>query len=139
MRCCKTRHSRRERGISPKTCAASSAKTSRSTILKRHSLNLRVLVRELLKAGDTDQQIEDFIVARYGEFVLLKPRLAPTPWCCGLPPRGLPHRTPDHHFGRSGAATPTALSDAEERRHFDLDGRNPSLAHGRIGARTCRF
>ena len=73
------------------------------------------------------------------EFVLLKPRLAPTPWCCGLPPRGLPHRTPDRHFGRSGAATPTALSDAEERRHFDLDGRNPSLAHGRIGARTCRF
>jgi cytochrome c-type biogenesis protein CcmH len=41
--------------------------------------DLRVLVWELLKAGDTDQQIEDFIVARYGEFVLLKPRLAPTP------------------------------------------------------------
>ena len=36
--------------------------------------DLRVLVRERLKAGDTDQQIEDFIVARYGEFVLLKPR-----------------------------------------------------------------
>ena len=74
MRCCKILCSRRERGISPKVCAASSAKTSRSTIRKRHSLNLRVLVRELLKAGDTDQQIEDFIVARYGEFVLLKPR-----------------------------------------------------------------
>jgi len=37
--------------------------------------DLRVLVRERLKAGDTDQQIEDFVVARYGEFVLLRPRL----------------------------------------------------------------
>lgn len=36
--------------------------------------DLRVLVRERLKAGDTDQQIEDFVVARYGEFVLLRPR-----------------------------------------------------------------
>ena len=36
--------------------------------------DLRLLVRERLKAGDTDQQIEDFVVARYGEFVLLKPR-----------------------------------------------------------------
>jgi cytochrome c-type biogenesis protein CcmH len=39
--------------------------------------DLRVLVRERLKAGDTDQQIEDFVVARYGEFVLLKPRFTP--------------------------------------------------------------
>ena len=39
--------------------------------------DLRVLVRERLKAGDTDQQIEDFVVARYGEFVLLKPRFEP--------------------------------------------------------------
>jgi cytochrome c-type biogenesis protein CcmH len=36
--------------------------------------DLRLLVRERLKAGDSDQQIVDFIVARYGEFVLLKPR-----------------------------------------------------------------
>lgn len=36
--------------------------------------DLRVLVRQRLKAGDSDQQVLDFIVARYGEFVLLKPR-----------------------------------------------------------------
>jgi len=36
--------------------------------------DLRVLVRERLKAGDTDSQVIDFLVARYGEFVLLKPR-----------------------------------------------------------------
>jgi cytochrome c-type biogenesis protein CcmH len=39
--------------------------------------DLRLLVRERLKAGDNDQQIIDFIVARYGEFVLLKPRFEP--------------------------------------------------------------
>lgn len=35
--------------------------------------DLRVLVRERLVAGDTDDQAVDFIVARYGEFVLLNP------------------------------------------------------------------
>ena len=39
--------------------------------------DLRLLVRERLKEGDSDQEIADFIVARYGEFVLLRPRLAP--------------------------------------------------------------
>jgi cytochrome c-type biogenesis protein CcmH len=39
--------------------------------------DLRLLVRERLKAGDSDQQIVDFVVARYGEFVLLKPRFLP--------------------------------------------------------------
>ncbi len=36
--------------------------------------DLRVLVRERLQAGDSDEQVLDFLVARYGEFVLLKPR-----------------------------------------------------------------
>jgi cytochrome c-type biogenesis protein CcmH len=35
--------------------------------------DLRLLVRERLKAGDDDKAVMDFIVARYGEFVLLKP------------------------------------------------------------------
>jgi cytochrome c-type biogenesis protein CcmH len=38
--------------------------------------DLRVLVRERLAAGDTDIQVLDFVVARYGEFVLLKPRFS---------------------------------------------------------------
>ena len=37
--------------------------------------DLRLLVRERLKAGDSDGQVVDFMVARYGEFVLLKPRV----------------------------------------------------------------
>ncbi|MBZ9720256.1 cytochrome c-type biogenesis protein CcmH [Mesorhizobium sp. M7A.F.Ca.CA.001.09.2.1] len=36
--------------------------------------DLRVLVRQRLVAGDTDQQVMDYVVSRYGEFVLLKPR-----------------------------------------------------------------
>ena len=36
--------------------------------------DLRVLVRERIAAGDSDTQVVDFLVARYGEFVLLKPR-----------------------------------------------------------------
>jgi cytochrome c-type biogenesis protein CcmH len=38
--------------------------------------DLRILVRERLSAGDSDGQVIDFLVARYGEFVLLKPRFA---------------------------------------------------------------
>ncbi len=36
--------------------------------------DLRILVRERLKAGDSDSKVLDFLTARYGEFVLLKPR-----------------------------------------------------------------
>jgi len=39
--------------------------------------DLRLLVRERIAAGDSDTQVIDFLVARYGEFVLLKPRFNP--------------------------------------------------------------
>jgi cytochrome c-type biogenesis protein CcmH len=38
--------------------------------------DLRILVRERLTAGDSDSQVMNFLVARYGEFVLLKPRMS---------------------------------------------------------------
>lgn len=37
--------------------------------------DLRLLVRERIASGDSDKQVLDFLVARYGEFVLLKPPL----------------------------------------------------------------
>ena len=37
--------------------------------------DLRVLVREQITAGDSDEAVIDYVVSRYGEFVLLKPRL----------------------------------------------------------------
>lgn len=39
--------------------------------------DLRLLVRERLKAGDSDTQIREFLVARYGQFVLLEPEKSP--------------------------------------------------------------
>ncbi|WP_045367986.1 cytochrome c-type biogenesis protein [Methyloceanibacter caenitepidi] len=46
--------------------------------------DLRVLVRERLKAGDSDEEIMSFVVSRYGEFVLLKPRFTPHTWLLWL-------------------------------------------------------
>jgi cytochrome c-type biogenesis protein CcmH len=42
--------------------------------------DLRLLVRERIAAGDSDAEVIDFLVARYGEFVLLKPRLNSHTW-----------------------------------------------------------
>lgn len=38
--------------------------------------DLRLLVRERIKAGDSDEDVRNYIVSRYGEFVLLKPRFS---------------------------------------------------------------
>lgn len=43
--------------------------------------DLRLIVRERLAAGDSDAQVRDFMVQRYGEFVLLRPRFS---WRNGL-------------------------------------------------------
>lgn len=39
------------------------------------SRDLRLVVRERLVAGDSDDQVIDYVTARYGEFVLFKPRM----------------------------------------------------------------
>ncbi len=52
--------------------------------------DLRLLVRDRLTKGDSDQQVLDYLVARYGEFVLLKPRFElHTLLLWGLPPIAL--------------------------------------------------
>jgi cytochrome c-type biogenesis protein CcmH len=49
--------------------------------------DLRLLVRERLTQGDSDNQVIEFLVARYGEFVLLRPRLTMyTALLWGMPP-----------------------------------------------------
>ena len=48
--------------------------------------DLRILVRERLAEGDSDGQVIDFVVARYGEFVLLNPRFAPHTYLLWLGP-----------------------------------------------------
>jgi len=39
--------------------------------------DLRLLVRDRLVKGDTDDQVLDYVVERYGEYVLMRPRVAP--------------------------------------------------------------
>jgi cytochrome c-type biogenesis protein CcmH len=83
--------------------------------------DLRLLVRERLKAGDSNQQIVDFIVARYGEFVLLKPRFethtlvlwlaTPAVFLVALLIIALAYRC-----RRTEAQNPVPLSVAEKRR-----------------------
>ena len=48
--------------------------------------DLRLLVRERLMAGDSDQQVLDYITARYGDFVLLRPPFETATWLLWLAP-----------------------------------------------------
>ena len=48
--------------------------------------DLRVLLRKRLAAGDTDQQVRDYIVSRYGQFVLLDPPFEPLTYLLWLGP-----------------------------------------------------
>jgi cytochrome c-type biogenesis protein CcmH len=87
--------------------------------------DLRVLVRERLKAGDSDAQVVDFLVARYGEFVLLRPRLSwHTAALWGLPPAalliGIVMIMVAARRRRIAAAETTNLTAAEENRLSEL-------------------
>jgi len=83
--------------------------------------DLRLLVRERLTKGDTDQQVLDFLVARYGEFVLLKPPLeGRTIILWTLPPLALLAGAIGLFFAgrrrRLGQLEPATLSNEEQRR-----------------------
>ena len=56
-------------GLRCLVCQNQSIDDSDATLAK----DLRVLVREHLQAGDSDEQIRAYLVARYGNFILLKP------------------------------------------------------------------
>jgi len=48
--------------------------------------DLRQVVRERVAAGDSDEEVRAFMVARYGDFVLLKPPFEPATWLLWLGP-----------------------------------------------------
>ncbi|HET7083641.1 MAG TPA: cytochrome c-type biogenesis protein [Rhizomicrobium sp.] len=48
--------------------------------------DVRHLVRQQIAAGKSDRQIQDFLVARYGDFILMKPPLQPDTWLLWLAP-----------------------------------------------------
>ena len=83
--------------------------------------DLRLLVRERITKGDTDQQVLDFLVARYGEFVLLKPPLeSKTIILWALPPVALLAGAISLFFAvrrrRTVQLEPATLSIEERRR-----------------------
>jgi len=63
-------------------CQNESIDTSNADLARE----LRLLVRERLTAGDSDQEVLDFLVARYGDFVLLRPRMRPANYLLWLGP-----------------------------------------------------
>lgn len=85
--------------------------------------DLRIVVRERLQQGDSDDQVVRYVTARYGDFVLLKPPFKPATWLLWFGPAAIlllggamliaVHR-------RRGGATPPPLSDEERRRLADL-------------------
>jgi cytochrome c-type biogenesis protein CcmH len=91
--------------------------------------DLRILVRERLQAGDSDRQVIDFLVARYGEFVLLKPRFSAHTALLWLGPAAvlligafglfLIARRQRGHSGAAGADGPK-LTAAEEGRLSEI-------------------
>jgi len=83
--------------------------------------DLRLLVRERLKAGDSDQEVLDYIHARYGDFVLLRPPMRPGTWLLWFGPAAvilLGGAGIVLFFRRRGgtAERPAPLSEAERGR-----------------------
>ena len=63
-------------------CQGESIDESNATL----AADLRRLVREQIAAGKSDEQIQDFLLARYGDFILLKPPVRPYTWLLWLAP-----------------------------------------------------
>jgi cytochrome c-type biogenesis protein CcmH len=87
--------------------------------------DLRLLVRERLVEGDSDDEVVDYIVERYGEYVLLRPTLTGSNLVLWLAGPGMALIGLGLAFGylrsqsrrkAEGKAAPTGLSDAEQAR-----------------------
>ena len=91
--------------------------------------DIRVLLRERLTAGDSDQAVIDFLVARYGEFILLKPPFNSHTTLLWLTPPGVLVIGAIIAFGlvrRRRKMAPASPLDAAEQKHLDelLAGRD---------------
>ncbi|MCC9620702.1 cytochrome c-type biogenesis protein CcmH [Thalassospira sp. MA62] len=90
--------------------------------------DLRVLVRERLIAGDSNDEVIDYIVARYGDYVLLNPPLKPETYILWGSPVVLALFALLAVFAfyrrkqREAETTPTSLSDDEQQRLNEILG-----------------
>jgi cytochrome c-type biogenesis protein CcmH len=90
--------------------------------------DLRLLVRERLKAGDSDPQVKEFLVARYGNFILLKPPFEWDTLLLWLSPFAILGLGAAAMFAarRKGEDKPAApLSEEEDARLKSLLGQSP--------------
>ena len=96
--------------------------------------DLRVLVRERLVAGDSDGQVIDYVVSRYGDFVLMRPPFKATTYALWLGPAliaGLGilavvafYRRRTAAGARRGTAPPPLTEDEKRRLETLLDDRS---------------
>ena len=81
--------------------------------------DLRRLVRERLAAGDGDQAVRDYLVARYGDFVLLRPPLKPKTYLLWFAPPAILLLAGlglvIHYRRRRAADGPAPLDEAERQ------------------------
>jgi cytochrome c-type biogenesis protein CcmH len=87
--------------------------------------DLRRLVRERLVAGDSDKQVLDYLVQRYGDYVLMRPPVRPSTWLLWFGPAAILIIVAASlvlylRRRNSSAEVPAALAADEERRLSDI-------------------
>jgi cytochrome c-type biogenesis protein CcmH len=94
--------------------------------------DLRLLVRERLQAGDSPNQVVEFVVDRYGEFILLRPRLSAKTYLLWIAPLllfacGIWMAYRLFRPGKTAfPAQPPALSESEQKRLREVLERQPN-------------
>ena len=87
--------------------------------------DLRLVVRARLQQGDSDEKVKQFVVARYGTYVLLKPPIAPSTYLLWFGPLlliGAGGIAVLLHYRRRPLAAPAPLTADERRRLQSLEG-----------------
>ena len=105
-------------------CQNESIDTSNADLARE----LRILVRERLTDGDSDAEVFDFLVARYGDFVLLRPRMKPANYLLWFGPAALllfGAAGVTLYFRRRRPSSADGLSAEEEARVARLIGQDP--------------
>lgn len=100
-------------------CQSESIEDSNADLAK----DLRIIVRERIQAGETDQQVKKFVVDRYGDYVLLNPPFKASTLVLWVGPFALfavglvaVWAFYRRRGGTGAPAQPTPLTDAEKRR-----------------------
>ncbi len=97
-------------GLRCLVCQNQSIDESDATVAR----DLRLLIREQLQQGRSDSEIVDFVVARYGEFVLLRPRFEGTTLVLWLAPFAILAVAAVAAFRRRGQVAAAPLNDVEK-------------------------